>query len=670
MRQKASEIRRFWVNPRSNGKGNGHENGRGVGVGVATKGVLDRNALDAVIRNCQEHLLETQYGEGYWWGELESNATITAEYLMLTHFLGIGEKRRWDQVARYLLSTQREDGTWSVYYGGPGDLNVTVEAYFALKLAGISQNDPRMTRAREFILSEGGLPKVRNFTKIWLAMLGEWGWNAIPAMPPEMFLLPTWAPMNIYDFSSWARGTIVPMTIIMNKRPVRPVPEYARIQELIPEDAGKLGFTVRGNPGLLSWKRAFIGLDRVIKIGEKWPFRPTRRLAIKKAEEWILEHQDGNGAWAGIQPPWVYSLIALDCLGYSVEHPVMAKGLEAFITFGIEEGETFRTQSCISPVWDTAWVVIALEESGMSRQHPALVRAGEWLLEEQIMKEGDWAVKSPGLKPGGWAFEFDNEWYPDIDDAAEVAIALTKVALEPISSERAINRGIEWIMGMQSRNGGWGAFDKNNTRTLVTQIPFCDFGEVIDPPSVDVTAHILELAGLRGLTPESDSRIKSGLRYIREEQEEDGAWFGRWGVNYIYGIGAVLPALEALGEDMGSPYVRKAVDWLKMYQNGDGGWGETCASYDDPSLRGQGESTASQTAWALLGLISAGEADSVEARRGVEYLVRTQGPDGTWREDEFTGTGFPRDFMIKYHMYRVYFPLLALGRYRRAINGG
>ena len=667
MRQRTSEIRRFWVGGPSNGKANGHANGK---VNGRANGVVDELALESAIRSCQEHLLDTQYREGYWWGELESNATITAEYLMLTHFLGIGEKRRWAQVARYLLSCQREDGTWAVYYGGPGDLNVTVEAYFALKIAGISADDPRMTLAREFILSEGGLPKVRNFTKIWLAMLGEWSWDAIPAMPPEMFLLPTWFPFNIYEFSSWARGTIVPMTIIMDKRPVRSVPDYAKIDELIPPDAGRLSYTVRGEPGLVSWKRAFMGLDRMIKIGDKWPLRPTRALAIKKAEEWILERQEANGAWAGIQPPWVYSLIALDCLGYPLEHPVMAKGLEAFNTFGIEEDDIFRTQSCISPVWDTAWVVIALEESGMSRQHPSLVRAGEWLLEVQITKEGDWAVKSPGLKPGGWAFEFDNEWYPDIDDAAEVAIALTKVVLDPIAGERAIDRGIEWIMGMQSRNGGWGAFDKNNTRTLVTQIPFCDFGEVIDPPSVDVTAHILELLGLRGLTAETDPRIAAGLRYIKDEQEEDGAWFGRWGVNYVYGVGAVLPALEALGEDMNNPYVRKAVEWLKTHQNEDGGWGETCASYDDQSLRGRGPSTASQTSWALLGLISANEADSTEARKGVEYLLATQGSDGTWPEDYFTGTGFPRDFMIKYHMYRIYFPLLALGRYRRALNGG
>ena len=667
MRGRTSEIRRFWVGGRANGKVNGRTDGHINGQGSSG---VDAVSLESAIRNCQEYLLDTQYREGYWWGELESNATITAEYLMLTHFLGIGEKRRWAQVTRYLLNSQREDGTWSVYYDGPGDLNVTVEAYFALKIAGMPAEDPRMIRAREFILSQGGLPNVRNFTKIWLAMLGEWDWNAIPAMPPEMFLLPTWFPFNIYEFSSWARGTIVPMTIIMNKRPVRPVPDHAKISELIPPGTGRLSYTVRGDPGLVSWRRAFMGLDRMIKIGDKWPIRPTRALAIKKAEEWILEHQEANGAWAGIQPPWVYSLIALDCLGYPIEHPAMAKGLEAFETFGIEEEETFRTQSCISPVWDTAWVVIALEESGMSRQHPAMVRAGEWLLEEQIMKEGDWAVKSPGLKPGGWAFEFDNEWYPDIDDAAEVAIALTKVVLDPIASERAINRGIEWIVGMQSRNGGWGAFDKNNTRTLVTQIPFCDFGEVIDPPSVDVTAHILELLGLRGQRAESDPRIAKGLRYIKDEQEEDGSWFGRWGVNYVYGVGAVLPALEALGEDMSSAYVRKAVDWLKDHQNKDGGWGETCASYDDPALAGQGPSTGSQTAWALLGLIASNEARSLEARRGVQYLLDTQGSDGTWPENHFTGTGFPRDFMIKYHMYRVYFPLLALGRYRRVLNGG
>ena len=632
-------------------------------AGVAHKG------LDRAIERCQEYLLDNQYQDGYWWGELEANVAITSEYLMLTHFFDIGDRDRWQQIVEYLKSKQRPDGTWSVYYDGPGNLNITVEAYFAMKLAGVSPDEPYMARAREFILSQGGLPKVRNFTKIWLALLGQWDWKATPVMPPELMWLPPFFPFNIYEFSSWARATIVPMTIILNKRPVRPVPDYARIDELMPAQAGKPSYTLRDDPGVASWQKLFVGMDGLLRLWDRVPLKPGRGRAFQKAEQWILKHQESNGAWAGIQPPWVYSLLALHCQGYPLDHPVMARGLNAFEEFALEENGTFRTQSCISPVWDTAWVVIALEESGLPPDHPGMVKAGEWLVSKQITTEGDWAVKFPGVVPGGWAFEFENDWYPDIDDAAEVIFALTKVALNDTIKEKTVQLGIDWILGLQSSNGGWGAFDKDNVRRFITRMPFCDFGEVIDPPSVDVTAHILEILGMRGQRPENSPAVECGLRYIKDEQEYDGAWFGRWGVNYIYGIGAVLPALQAVGEDMSQPYVQRAAGWLKDHQNDDGGWGETCASYDDPSLRGQGSSTASQTAWALLGLISAGESLSPQARRGVEYLLDTQAEDGSWDEEYFTGTGFPKDFMIKYHMYRIYFPLLALGRYRRIVLG-
>ncbi|MCH8086977.1 MAG: squalene--hopene cyclase [Chloroflexi bacterium] len=632
-------------------------------AGVAHKG------LDRAIERCQKYLLDSQYQDGYWWGELEANVAITSEYLMLTHFFDIGDRDRWQKIVEYLKSKQRSDGTWSVYYDGPGNLNITVEAYFAMKLAGVSPDEPYMVKAREFILSQGGLPKVRNFTKIWLALLGQWDWKATPVMPPELMWLPPFFPFNIYEFSSWARATIVPMTIILNKRPVRAVPDYARIDELMPAQAGKPSYTLRGEHGVASWQRLFVGMDGLLRLWDRVPLKPGRGRAFQKAERWILQHQESNGAWAGIQPPWVYSLLALHCQGYPLDHPVMVRGLNAFEEFALEENGTFRTQSCISPVWDTAWVVIALEESGLPPDHPGMVKAGEWLVSKQITTEGDWAVKFPGVVPGGWAFEFENDWYPDIDDAAEVIIALTKVALNDEIKEKTVQLGIDWMLGLQSSNGGWAAFDKDNVKRFITRMPFCDFGEVIDPPSVDVTAHILEILGMRGQRPENSPAVERGLRYIKDEQEYDGAWFGRWGVNYIYGIGAVLPALQAVGEDMSQPYVQRAAGWLKDHQNDDGGWGETCASYDDPSLRGQGPSTASQTAWALLGLISAGEGLSPQARRGVEYLLLTQAGDGSWDEEYFTGTGFPKDFMIKYHMYRIYFPLLALGRYRRIVLG-
>ncbi|MFQ5872344.1 MAG: squalene--hopene cyclase [Dehalococcoidia bacterium] len=624
-------------------------------------------AVDQAIERCRQYLLDNQYDEGYWWGELESNVTITSEYLLLTHFLGVADKERWAQIVEYLKRKQRPDGTWPIYYGGPSDLNATVEAYFAMKLAGVSSDKPFMVKAREFILSRGGVPKVRNFTKIWLSLFGQWDWDATPVMPPEIMLLPPSFPFNIYEFASWARATIVAMLVILNKRPVHPIPDYARIDELFPPDCGPLSYTVRGEPAPFSWQRAFIGLDKVLRLWERIPFKPGREKALELAERWIVEHQEADGSWGGIQPPWVYSLMALKCLGYSMDHPIMAKGFKGFEGFAIQEDGTFRTQSCLSPVWDAAWAVIALRESGLPADHPSLVKAGEWLLGEQITVEGDWCIKCPDVVPGGWAFEFENDLYPDTDDAAEVIIALRQVDLPQEEKERAIRLGVDWLLGMQSGNGGWGSFDKDNVKRFVTKIPFCDFGEVIDPPSEDVTAHILELLGMLGYRPSSSPVVAHGLDYLKREQESDGSWFGRWGVNYIYGLGAVLPALREIGEDMGQPYIQRAVQWLKDYQQPDGGWGETCITYDDPSLRGQGPSTASQTAWALLGLLAAGEAHSPEVERGVRYLVEHQAEDGAWEEEGFTGTGFPRDFLIKYHMYRIYFPLLALGRYRRTV---
>ncbi len=635
--------------------------------------------LDQAIAKAQEWLLRAQYPEGFWWGELESNVTITAEYLLLTHFLGVGDERRWRKIANYLLDQQREDGTWAIWFGGPGDLSTTIEAYFALKLAGVDPDRPEMKKAREFILSQGGVPNARIFTKIWLALFGQWRWEDLPVMPPELMLLPSWFPFNIYEFASWARGTIVPLTIVLALRPVVPIPESARLDELYPEPR-RARYPIRRKPGFWGW--FFWWADRALRLYERslspspsasaWAWKPLRRRAIKEAERWILSHQEADGSWGGIQPPWVYSLIALKALGYGLDHPVIRRGLEGFERFAIEDEErdSWRLQSCVSPVWDTALSMIALLDSGLPPDHPALIKAGRWLLGKQVLHSGgDWQIKVKGCLPGGWPFEFENDLYPDTDDTAVVMLALLRTELDEEQKQRALERGLRWLLAMQSRCGGWGAFDKDNTKRFITQIPFADFGAVIDPPSVDVTAHVLELLGELGY--DSSSRpVRRALHYIKREQEPDGSWFGRWGVNYIYGIGAVLPALRALGEDMERPWVRRAVEWLFAHQNEDGGWGETPASYKDPSLRGRGPSTASQTAWALMGLLAAGEIGSEATRRGIAYLIRTQREDGTWDEPHFTGTGFPGDFMINYHLYRHYFPLMALGRYRRALRLG
>ena len=648
---------------------------------------------DAIDR-ARRYLLDIQSPEGYWWGELESNSSMEAEYILLTHFLGAVDRERHRKLANHIRARQRDDGTWGQYYGAPGDLSTSTECYFALKMSGVPATDPMMRKAREFILSRGGVPNARVFTKIWLALFGQWEWKGVPVMPPEIMLAPGWFPFTIYDFASWARGTIVPLLILQDKRPVKQVPQWARVDELYPLPRDLTDYSIKRPKRLRSLETLFYAADVGLRSVERLPWKPTRARAIKRAECWIVERQESDGSWAGIQPPWVYSLMALHTLGYPLEHPIIARGLKGFERFAIEEGDTLRIQACVSPVWDTCLAVNALLDAGAPPDHPALVKAGQWLLGRQVLTGGDWQVKAGAVPPGGWAFEFENDHYPDIDDTSEIVIALSGVRLpEEREKQAAIDRAVRWLLGMQSGNGGWGAFDKDNTNLLLAKIPFADFGETIDPPSVDVTAHILEMLGRLGYDSDH-AAVARALDYVLSEQEEDGAWFGRWGVNYIYGTAAVLPALESLGMNPRTPHARRAVAWLLERQNADGGWGESCASYVGPAHRGRGPSTASQTAWALLALLAAGEGGQPAAARGVDFLLRTQQPDGEWDEPYFTGTGFPGyrigqrlgrylepgepgyqgaglpvGFMIKYHMYRIYWPLMALGRYRAFTTG-
>ena len=625
----------------------------------------DRDALAETIRRSQDYFLRTQHSDGYWVGELETNVCMAAEYLLLTHFLGARDDARWTKIANYLRDQQRSDGTWAIYHGGPPDLNATVESYFALKLAGVSADAPEMRKARDWAVSAGGVPRTRVFTKIWLALFGQWDWRGVPVLPPELIFLPHWFPLNIYDFASWARATIVPMLIILSERPVCPVPDSARIDELYPRPRNETRYKP-AKPDGISWKRFFHEADGLLRRYDRIAQPTLRQRAYRAAEEWIISHQEADGSWGGIQPPWVYSLIALHLRGYPLDHPVMRAGLEGFGgPWAIEDARTFNPQACVSPVWDTALAMIALQDSGLPADHPTLQVAARWLLREQILTGGDWQVRA-NVEPGGWSFEFENDLYPDVDDTAEVLIALARTKLPDERRKRAaVKRGRRWLVGMQSSNGGWGAFDRNNTRRLVNQIPFCDFGEVIDPPSADVTAHVVEALSVLG---RADSKaVRRGLKYLRREQFSDGSWFGRWGVNYIYGTGGVLPAFRAAGRDMSRGRFRRAGAWMTDHQNADGGWGETCQSYVDASLAGRGESAASQTAWGLLGLLAMDGADGNGAagaiERGVRWLVERQEEDGQWEEPQFTGTGFPGDFYIKYHLYRNYWPLTALGRY-------
>jgi squalene-hopene/tetraprenyl-beta-curcumene cyclase len=615
-----------------------------------------RRTLDAAVA----YLRSRQDPQGWWKGELETNVTMDAEDLLLREFLGIRTPEETEQAARWIRSQQREDGTWANYFGGPGDLSTTVEAWVALRLAGDPAQAPHMRRAQQFVREHGGLERTRVFTRIWLAMFGQWPWEELPNLPPELIFLPPWFPLNIYDWACWARQTIVPLTIVCTLRPVRSLP--FGVDEL---RTGTPALRPEASPRpLRSWAGFFQRTDKLLHAYARRPLRPLRRAAMRRAAEWILARQEADGCWGGIQPPWVYSLLALHLLGYPLDHPSLRVGIAGLEGFLIREqtpqGWVRRLEACQSPVWDTGLALTALLDAGVSADDPAVVRATQWLLGEEIRVRGDWAVRRPSLAPGGWAFEFHNDNYPDTDDTAEVILALRRVGL---ADRSPLDRGVTWLLGMQSKDGGWGAFDADNTRTLCTKLPFCDFGAVIDPPSADVTAHVVEALAAEGLT--GHEACRRGVAWLLRNQEPDGSWFGRWGANYIYGTGGVVPALIAAGVQADSLPIRRALRWLQQHQNDDGGWGEDLRSYEDRSWAGRGTSTASQTAWALLALLAAGERGQA-VQRGVRWLCDTQRGDGSWDEPQFTGTGFPRDFYLNYHLYRQVFPITALGRYLKA----
>jgi squalene-hopene/tetraprenyl-beta-curcumene cyclase len=653
---------------------------------VVTDPEIGFSALDSArvtLARAREHVLGLQHDQGWWQGELETNVTMDAEDLLLRQFLGVRDDAATTAAGRWIRSQQRADGTWANFFDGPADLSTTVEAYVALRLAGDEPDAPHMLRARDWILAQGGVEATRVFTRLWLALSGRWSWDDLPVIPPELIYLPSWFPLNIYDWGCWARQTIVALAIVQSFRPSRPLP--FTIDELksggphgrgprTPRspDARPLPATSQSAARATAdpWSRVFSTLDKALHHYR--PVKPVRRAALRRCAEWIIARQERDGCWGGIQPPWVYSLMALNLLGYDLQHPVMQRGLQGLDRFIITEngpdGLVRRLEACQSPVWDTVLTMIGLADAGLPSDHPALVQAGEWVLGEEIRGPGDWQVRRPGVAPGGWAFEFDNDNYPDTDDTAEVVLALRRVALPAAEAKPAIERGLRWLAGMASKDGGWGAFDADNTRALVNKLPFCDFGAVIDPPSADVTAHIVEAFAAEGQADHPAAR--RGVVWLLKAQEKDGSWFGRWGANYLYGTGAVVPALIAAGVRPSKPAIRRAVAWLEQRQNPDGGWGEDLRSYDDPALAGRGTSTASQTAWALLALLAAGEHAGEAAERGIRWLAQTQRDDGTWDEPQFTGTGFPGDFYINYHLYRLAFPLSALGRYVTAHTSG
>jgi squalene-hopene/tetraprenyl-beta-curcumene cyclase len=611
--------------------------------------------IEEAIRKSSEYFYRVQYPEGFWWAELESNVTITSEYVMLARLLGIsiaGEKRK--KIAKYLLGHQGENGAWGLYFGDGGELSTTIEAYFALKLLGEELASEPLARARDFIIKRGGIEASRVFTKIWLALFGQYDWKKIPSMPVELVLLKPERYFNIYEFSSWARGTIVPLSVVLCIRPKFALPDCHCIRELYaPEYGKKLDSRI---------KSLFFVFDRIAKRLEKRPIKKLRHRAIEAAQNWIIDHQEESGDWGGIQPPMVYSLLALHYLGFPLSHEVMKKGLKAIEDFCIDDEEGLRMQSCISPVWDTALTALALLEAGVSPEHPALEKSANWLISQQILTGGDWQFKN-ACQPGGWAFEFSNSHYPDVDDSAVVLNVLNRFDPQRCAGlDLCKSRGMEWVISMQSSNGGWAAFDRDNGMEILNRIPFADTEAMVDPPTADVTGRVLEVMGRCGFHY-NHPVARRGIDFVKDIHEKDGSWWGRWGVNYIYGTWSTLRGLISIGMDPRSAVVRAAVHWLKDHQNPDGGWGETCDSYKWPDLRGQGPSTASQTAWAIMGLLAGGEERSQEVSKGVQYLLRNQKPDGTWDEIYFTGTGFPKHFYIRYHNYRNCFPLMALGQY-------
>ena len=631
-------------------------------MSIATEPLADARAA---LARARDHLLGLQDRAGWWKGELETNVTMEAEDLLLRQFLGLLTPDVAASTGRWIRSRQRPDGTWATFHGGPADLSTTAEAYVALRLAGDHPDAPHMAAAAAHVRGHGGVEATRVFTRLWFALFGWWEWNDLPALPPEVIFLPPDAPLNIYDFACWARQTVVALTVVWAHRPRRPAP--FGIDEL------RSGTPAAPPPPLRSVEGRFYLLDRLLKAYERlpgWflPKRALRRLALGQAERWILRRQEADGCWGGIQPPWVYSLLALHLQGYPLDHPVIAAGLAGLDRYTVLEGGYRRLEACQSPVWDTALAVIALSDAGVPSDDPALQRAANWLVDQEIRVPGDWSVRRPRLEPSGWAFEFDNDNYPDVDDTAEVILALDRVRLaDPARRNAAEARALHWTFGMQSRGGGWAAFDVDNTSRLCGDLPFCDFGEVTDPPSADVTAHVIEmLAGRPGV---DRTHVERAVTWLLEEQEPDGSWFGRWGANYVYGTGAALPALVAAGIPRGDPRIRRAVRWIEEHQNPDGGWGEDLRSYVDDQWRGRGDSTASQSGWALMALLAAGEHDSPATTRGIHWLVTTQRADGSWDEPQYTGTGFPGDFYINYHLYRIVFPLDALGRYLHQGDG-
>lgn len=632
--------------------------------------------IDDGINRSAKWLLNRQQKDGYWVAELECDNTTESYFVLFYAFFGKREHPKVQKIARTIRKAMLPTGGWNGYYGGPADISISVLSYFALKIAGVSADEPDMQRSRDAILKRGGAPKANTYTKYHLAWFDQYDWEHVPAIPPEMIFIPNIAPINIYEMSSWSRTIFVPLSIIYSLKPVCLLPKECHVDELFAEGHTHRDLALPRTNTPFTWNNFFLLTDKALKVAEKFPIKTAREMAVKRAEQWMIERFEFSGGLGAILPAMMNSVLALKMLGHKEDEPLMREGIKHLddLEIPVAADDSIRIQPCHSPVWDTAISTYAFAQAHYAPEAAdgALAKSCAWLLSKEVKRPGDWQVKNP-CPPGGWFFEYANEFYPDVDDTIMTMMALRSTYAKGAhpAADAALERAMVWVLGMQNKDGGWASFDRDNDMDFLTKVPFADHNAMIDPSTADITSRTLEMFAI--VAPETFSLnhpvVKRGLEFIKQDQCKDGSWFGRWGVNYMYGTWQVLRGLRLIGEDMSKGYVRKAVEWFKDVQQPDGGWGERCDTYDDPTRKGKGPSTPSQTAWAVMGLLGAGQGHSQTVYRGMKYLLDTMTPDGTWNEDEWTGTGFPKVFYLKYHYYRHYWPLMAFAQYRRFLRG-
>ena len=641
----------------------------GLAVARARAAELTTDIEPAIDGAC-EYLFNRQSAEGYWVGELEADTTLQSDYVALQLWLYPPDpdgtwnpptRERVDAACRRILEHQLPDGGWNIYASGPANVSASVKAYFSLKVAGLNADDDRMLRARQTILDLGGVEATNSYTKIYLSYFGVCPRAKVASIPPEIFLFPESNRFSIYGMSSWSRAILAPLSVLSATKAQRDVPRGFRISEIFSGHEPDLAER-------LSWKQFFLLVDKGLKLWEASGIRTDRRKAIDAAADWMLRHLENSDGLGAIYPAMMNSIMALSEIASGPDDPRLQRELKRFDALIIHDDDGFRVQPCHSPVWDTAMTLFAIGTAKDDLGEPAkwaLARGADWLVSKEVRQQGDWSVKKPSAEPGGWYFEHANEFYPDTDDTAKVLLALDVVEGNDLERQRAAERrGLDWLAAMQSADGGWAAFDADNNAEILTHVPFADHNAMLDPTCADITGRVVEALSRRGSQRYSAS-IARGVEYLRRNQEEDGSWYGRWGVNYLYGTCFALRGLRAAGEDPREAHMIRAGEWVRSVQKQDGGWGETVASYDDPAMKIHGDSTASQTAWALMALFATDDYKTGSVDSGIRYLVETQNENGSWDEAFFTGTGFPKVFYLRYHLYRQYFPLMALGEYRR-----